>query len=559
MKFLFRISFILAILIIDFSILLYFLKPIFVAKSVLIPYAVKSFDICLKYPIEWKYIKVAYVFLFFTSNIIISNAIFSRFFSSISFKKNLNINISNNLHLKLDSNIVISEKGLYQNILITGTIGSGKTSSAIYPFCEQLISYKNNEFEKLGMLILDVKGNFHNQINKLSNTHNRIDDLIIIELGGNVKYNPLHNPNLKASVLANRLKNILLLFSKNNSDSYWLDKAESALCEAIKLCRMYNNGYVTFDEIHKLISYPNYLNEKRIILKEMFQNSKFPPKELFDLSSAIDFFDNEFNCLDSKVLSIIKSEITRITSVFINDLDVFNTFCSDINELTFTSFSDVIKSGKIVVLNMNIAEYSILSKIIATYLKFDFQTEVISSISKGTSKPCAFICDEYHEYVSKIDADFFSQSREAKCINIVSTQSYTSLLNTLGDITSTKVIIQNLVNKLWFRSDDSFTIEEAQKQLGKEDKVKQSNSISENLNTARYNLIFNNLFSDTSSFSESITTYVQNEYIYDTKFFTQELDTFSCLAFLSDGEKTSNFGKIKLNPYFKTTIKGGDK
>ena len=57
------------------------------------------------------------------------------------------------------NNIYIPEKGLYQNILITGTIGCGKTSSAMYPFTNQLINYKfydpNN---KIGMLILDVKG-----------------------------------------------------------------------------------------------------------------------------------------------------------------------------------------------------------------------------------------------------------------------------------------------------------------------------------------------------------------------------------------------------------------
>ena len=39
----------------------------------------------------------------------------------------------------------IGENGLYQNIFITGTIGSGKTSSAMYPFTKQLISYSAND------------------------------------------------------------------------------------------------------------------------------------------------------------------------------------------------------------------------------------------------------------------------------------------------------------------------------------------------------------------------------------------------------------------------------
>ena len=54
-----------------------------------------------------------------------------------------------------------------------------------------------------------------------------------------------------------KIKTILLLFSENNSESYWLDKAEEVLCECIKLCRLYNNGYVTFVELHKLVTLPD--------------------------------------------------------------------------------------------------------------------------------------------------------------------------------------------------------------------------------------------------------------------------------------------------------------
>ena len=59
-----------------------------------------------------------------------------------------------------------------------------------------------------------------------------------------------------------------------------------------------------------------------------------------------------------------------------------------------------------------------------------------------------FICDESAEDVHQTDADFFSLSREAKCINIVSTQSYSSLKNSLKDENAVKVIIQNLINKI---------------------------------------------------------------------------------------------------------------
>lgn len=124
----------------------------------------------------------------------------------------------------------LTEKSLYQNILITGTIGSGKTSSAMYPFTKQLISYQNyRPDKKLGMLILDVKGNFYKQVITYINQSNRQKDLIIVELGTTFSYNPLDKPNLKASILANRLKQFLYSFQIIILDSYWLDKVEILL------------------------------------------------------------------------------------------------------------------------------------------------------------------------------------------------------------------------------------------------------------------------------------------------------------------------------------------
>ena len=57
----------------------------------------------------------------------------------------------------------------------------------------------------------------------------------------------------------------------------------------------------------------------------------------------------------------------------------------------------------------------------------------MSNLSNSCVRTTAFICDEYDKYVSKLDGEFFSMSREAKCINIVSTQSYSSLLNTINN------------------------------------------------------------------------------------------------------------------------------
>ena len=351
--------------------------------------------------------------------------------------------------------------------------------------------------------------------------------------------------------MANRLKTILTLFSPNNSESYWLDKAEQVLTEAIKFCRLYNDGYVTFIELHKIINSQNYFTQKVDYLRQLFHPTKVSAENLFDLNTALEFFQNEFYSLDTRTLSILKSEITRITNVFVTDYDIKCVFCPEKEDINFSGFSDVVDNHKIVVLNMNIALYNNLSKIIAAYLKLDFQAEVLGRLESNSANTTAFICDEYHEYVTSTDAGFFAQSREAKCINIVSTQSYSSLVNSLKDNNSANVIIQNLVNKLWLRTDDNFTIENAQKQLGKEDKEKVSTSISENAKETNFDFLTHSLLSKDSNISESISSYTQYDYIYDTNFFTQNLETFSCLAFLSDGNSILKPQKLFLKPYFK--------
>ena len=541
--------------------------PIYTADELIITYGLKPFDICSKNPVLWKYLKITHILTFTFSSIICTNFIISKiskkFFkpkqkSKTLTKENLLTHSSKNLQLLIGfdenskHNIYVPESGLYQNFLITGTIGSGKTSSAMYPFTEQLLEFNaNHKDNKIAMLILDVKGNYYSQVKDFCKKYGLSSDLIVIELNSHIHYNPLHKPHLKPQVLANRLKTILLLFSENNSESYWLDKAEQVLTECIKLCRFYNNGYVTFLELHKLITIPNYYKEKIPILKNLFTNSKFNTSEIYELNSCLDFFQKEFDSLDQRTKAILISEITRITNTFVSDYDVMSCFCSPKEKLTFTGFEEVLKKGKIVVLNMNISEYNILSKIIATYLKLDFQTEILTNLSNSHIYPSTFICDEYDKYASKTDAEFFSLSREAKCINIVSTQSYSSLKNTIKDDSFVKVIVQNLINKIWFRTDDIFTIEEAQKQLGKEEKVRTSTSYSENARETTFSYITNSLNSENSNISESVSTYTQNDYIYESNFFTQNLETFSALCFLSDGNRIYPPCKLQMIPYFK--------
>ena len=205
---------------------------------------------------------------------------------------------------------------------------------------------------------------------------------------------------------------------------------------------------------------------------------------------------------------------------------------------------------------MNISKYGDISKIVASYLKMDFQREVLMQITRKNKKDIrrtAFISDEYQEYITKNDAEFYAQSRETMCINIVATQSYSSLYNTVKDEFAVDVIIQSFVNKIWYRQDDIRTIEKAQKIIGKEEKEKVSQTMSESSKEANYNYILKKFVTQNSNLSESINKYKVLEEKFDIKEFSYNLKTFEALAFISQNNINSIF-KIKMLPYFLEDI-----
>ena len=199
---------------------------------------------------------------------------------------------------------------------------------------------------------------------------------------------------------------------------------------------------------------------------------------------------------------------------------------------------------------MNIAQYQNLSKIISAYLKLDFQTEILKQNTDNIS-PSFFVCDEYQEYVTENDTNFFSLAREYKCINIISSQSYSSILNTLNNQNATNVLLQSFINKIFLRTDDIYTIEQTQKLFGKQDKIKYTNSISENAQETNYNHLLNIMQSKKSNISESISTYITKEDVFDSKDFSQNLKLFEAIVYISNGINMLPPSVIKLNPFFE--------
>ncbi len=429
-----------------------------------------------------------------------------------------------------DKKLGIYKQGLYQNILITGSIGSGKTSTAITTIFRYFV--KNN----ICGLVLDVKGNYVDTVKKVMKSLNSNLKLNIVALNNGI-YNPIDIPHISAFELASRIKKCLeILSEKNSSDSYWLDKAASYIKDFIVLIRTYND-YVSFLEIHKLCIDNEYLNNKIEEVKNIVMLGKLSENKVFEINNSITNIKNEYMMLDTRTKNIIRSEITRMTDVFVSDYNVCQRFCSK-NEKNQDFFNSI------TVLSINIGENPKISKILATYLKLNFESEVLRASNKEDK---FLLCDEYQEFCNEDDAHFFSLSREYKCINVVAMQSYSSLKNTLNNEAASNVIIQNFVNKIWFRNDDVYTIGEIVKQLGKEEKRRTNISVSENSQESKYNIFSKNFKNNKSGITESYNISENLEERIDSSYFSSYLKTFEAVCILSDGLNSKLYKKVRLD------------
>ncbi len=146
-KFLYKIIFFVTSFLVASLIVYHIFKPIFTANHIIFPYAIHPFDIVSVYPDTWILLKKVYFITFLFSYFILFNKIFNlislkipKISKKISYLEKSKTSNELSLLVGLSDNtpIFINEKGLYQNILITGTIGTGKTSSAMYPFTRSI-------------------------------------------------------------------------------------------------------------------------------------------------------------------------------------------------------------------------------------------------------------------------------------------------------------------------------------------------------------------------------------------------------------------------------------
>jgi hypothetical protein len=177
--------------------------------------------------------------------------------------------------------LVVPERGLFTGIAILGAVGTGKTSCCMYPFAEQLIAYKaTNKDERIGGLVLEVKGDFCHKVKGILERHGRGDDYVEISIGSEYRYNPLHN-DLEAYALAYSIATLLNNLFGKGKEPFW-QQAYTNLVKFIILLHKVAYDYVTLFDVYECAIDPELLEER---IKEA--EEKLTPRSSLFLSPEL--------------------------------------------------------------------------------------------------------------------------------------------------------------------------------------------------------------------------------------------------------------------------------
>lgn len=148
--------------------------------------------------------------------------------------------------------LAIPQRGLYTGIMVVGAIGTGKTSACMYPYVDQLIGWRSSDPQrKVGGLVMEVKGDFCQQVRGMLSNAGRTDDYVEIGLDTGRCYNPLHNdldPYAVAYAIASLLNN---LFGKSK-EPFW-QQAYTDLLKFVILLRRLSDGYTTLSDVYRYV------------------------------------------------------------------------------------------------------------------------------------------------------------------------------------------------------------------------------------------------------------------------------------------------------------------
>lgn len=449
----------------------------------------------------------------------------------------------------------LGTKALNGNILITGSIGSGKTQGTILNYCDQLLS----RFEpRPSLLAIDPKGTFIPEVLKMVRKYRLEKEVLHLKLGGTVTFNPIYcEAPLKDARfldLAQMIRAAAANFSGKTGDSpFWELAGYNLLKNTLVFCaikakgRAFHLGHL-YSGMIEVSQDPEQAREVLSVCSE----AAFDLEEQFNAACAARYF-LELDQMEEK----LRSGILATATAFLNQFQEFQAnqiFCPEHGSETISNMDPLIDQGKLILFDISTPG---LARSMGTFVKLHYEQSVLNRLidpKRDRSRLAVILADEYQDVVSTGggqslgDDRFCAKSREANASAIFATQSLTSLKNSIGKEDSAKELFQNFRTFIACHSTDLFTIHSFQELMGQEERTRVSRSFSESTRTPAASVIGGGIGGKNAGVSEGLSVSLQKEHRVTARDFAT-LSSFESYARIYDGFETK-FQKLFLKPYF---------
>jgi hypothetical protein len=438
--------------------------------------------------------------------------------------------------------IVQPEAGMCAGTLITGATGAGKTHAILNPLLRQLIRLHAHDAKRRpGGLIIDPKGNMGPDVLRECREAGREEDFYHLSMPS-ARYNVIGRPDLGAPMLAGHISDVLAnVQGHSHADPFWATAARELATQTLRVIRLAEGRIPAMDDLYRCSASEQAYAQT--LEKARGRRAQFSPQELEELESLEYWHRYTLEPMDGRTRANISANLSGLCSLF-DEPSVRRCFCPRPSEETFPGFDRLITEGRIVVLSLPKAKLKWVAVMVSCMTKLNFQDAVLQRLANAqganadVGRLVFMLADEADMLITQPgDGEFLSKCREARCATIFAVQSYTSIGRVVRDEASKEQLIAQLRTKVWLTLEDNPTSKSAADLCGKVDRLKRSETISENAQSAPFSFLDRQRITEGNSSASASTNWsLREEYVFPPWVFTS-LRTFQAVMRVFDGSR----------------------
>jgi hypothetical protein len=210
-------------------------------------------------------------------------------------------------------------------------------------------------------------------------------------------------------------------------------------------------------------------------------------------------------------------------------------------------FTELIESGKVIAMNFPSSTNPLISRLVGTIAKLDYQRSVLQRLERGGKyRPTMFLCDEVQYFLTVGhnkpvgDEKFLSVSRQAKCIPIMAFPSFSSLDVAVGS--AWRSVIQSLKTKVILNISDDLTAKVCEELCGREYTWGENFNLGHQDGIGSGNGRKDNLSISANHHEELRARFLEKEFF--------EIPTGEAIVLLFDGQRSHEPCRVYLKPSF---------